>query len=88
MHVRSVQTAFKADPDETNERVCVAEWNNCAYTITSLGMHAIEIHVHVYSTLALHKNGKERTQTNNTHKAMNIRVHVQTLYNGERHKKA
>ena len=34
-----LQMAFKADPDERNERVCVAEWNNCAYTISSLGTH-------------------------------------------------
>ena len=45
-----LQMAFKADPDERNERVCVAEWNNCAYTITSLGTY---IHIHtctLYST--------------------------------------
>jgi hypothetical protein len=40
-------TAYKADPDETNERVCVAEWNNCAYTITSLGMHAWKYMVYI-----------------------------------------
>ena len=37
-NTHTVQTASKTDPDEKNERVCVAEWNNCAYTITSLGM--------------------------------------------------
>ena len=43
-----LQMAFKADPDERNERVCVAEWNNCAYTITSLGTY---IHIHMYTVL-------------------------------------
>ena len=30
------QRSYKTDPDEANERVCVATWNNCAYTISSL----------------------------------------------------
>ncbi|CAI8057989.1 E3 ubiquitin-protein ligase UBR2, partial [Geodia barretti] len=44
--------AFKADPDERNERVCVAEWNNCAYTITSLEMNTRRQGQSLLSTLS------------------------------------
>ena len=36
-----LQRAYSTDPDEMSEKVCVAEWNNCAYTIASLG----EVHL-------------------------------------------
>jgi hypothetical protein len=44
--------AFKADPDEKNERVCEAGWNNCAYTITSLETNARRQGQSLLSTLS------------------------------------
>ena len=59
-------------------------------TCTCIIIHIpLLVEIHVYSTLAYVKvGGKKATQTNNTHKAMNIHVHVyitrygSTLYIG------
>ena len=54
-----LQMAFKADPDEKNERVCEAEWNNCAYTITSLGtytVHCTQLTICTYGVMSCRLN--------------------------------
>ena len=37
------QRAYGVDPDSNDERVCLAQWNNCGYTISSLGMCGVSV---------------------------------------------